>query len=79
MGATITLAIMAVAAVLLESPSNQSVLNALIDRVDDRLPGVGGPLIAIGLFAAGFSSALAAPVAASWAVCGALGLCGALE
>ena len=74
MGATITLAIMAVAAVLLESPSNQSVLNALIDRVDDRLPGVGGPLIAIGLFAAGFSSALAAPVAASWAVCGALGL-----
>ena len=74
MGATITLAIMAVAAVLLESPSNQSVLNALIDRVDDRLPGFGGPLIAIGLFAAGFSSALAAPVAASWAVCGALGL-----
>ena len=73
-GATITLAIMAVAAVLLESPSNQSVLNALIDRVDDRLPGFGGPLIAIGLFAAGFSSALAAPVAASWAVCGALGL-----
>ena len=74
MGAIITLAIMAVAAVLLESPSNQSVLNALIERVDDRLPGFGGPLIAIGLFAAGFSSALAAPVAASWAVCGALGL-----
>ena len=73
-GATITLAIMAVAAVLLESPSNQSVLNTLIDRVDGRLPGFGGPLIAIGLFAAGFSSALAAPVAASWAVCGALGL-----
>ena len=73
-GATITLAIMAVAAVLLESPSNQSVLHALIERVDDRLPGFGGPLIAIGLFAAGFSSALAAPVAASWAVCGALGL-----
>ncbi|GIR72057.1 MAG: hypothetical protein CM15mP74_33080 [Halieaceae bacterium] len=65
---------MAVAAVLLESPSNQSVLHALIERVDDRLPGFGGPLIAIGLFAAGFSSALAAPVAASWAVCGALGL-----
>ena len=74
MGAMITLAIMAVAAVLLESPWNQSVLNALIDRVDDWLPGFGGPLIAIGLFAAGFSSALAAPVAASWAVCGALGL-----
>ena len=73
-GATITLAIMAVAAVLLESPSNQSVLNALIDRVDDRLPGFGGALIATGLFAAGFSSALAAPVAASWAVCGALSL-----
>ena len=73
-GATITLAIMAVAAVLLESPSNQSVLNTVIDRVDGRLPGFGGPLIATGLFAAGFSSALAAPVAASWAVCGALGL-----
>ncbi|MCH1610111.1 MAG: divalent metal cation transporter, partial [Luminiphilus sp.] len=45
-----------------------------INRVDGRLPGFGGLLIATGLFAAGFSSSLAAPVAASWAVCGALGL-----
>lgn len=73
-GATITAAIMVVAAILLESPSDRPVLDALIHQVEDRLPGLGGGLIAMGLCAAGFSSALAAPVAASWAVCGALGL-----
>ena len=72
--ATITVAIMVVAAVLLETPTDRPVLDALIHQVERRLPGVGGALIAIGLFAAGLSSALAAPVAASWAVCGALGL-----
>ena len=73
-GAAITVAIMAVAAVLLETPADLPVLDALIRRVEHRLPGVGGALIAIGLFAAGLSSALAAPIAASWAVCGALAL-----
>ena len=73
-GAAITIAIMVVAAVLLETPADRPVLDALIYRVEHRLPGVGGALIATGLFAAGLSSALAAPVAASWAVCGALAL-----
>ena len=73
-GATITIAIMVVAAVLLETPADRPVLDALIQQVEHRLPGVGGSLIATGLFAAGLSSALAAPVAASWAVCGALAL-----
>ena len=73
-GATITIAIMVVAAVLLETPADRPVLDTLIQQVEHRLPGVGGSLIATGLFAAGLSSALAAPVAASWAVCGALAL-----
>ena len=73
-GAAITVAIMVVAAVLLKVPADQPVLDALIHQVENRLPGVGGAMIAIGLFSAGLSSALAAPVAAGWAVCGALDL-----
>ena len=73
-GAVITLAIMSVAAVLLETPSDRSAFDALIHQVEQRLPGVGAALLATGLFAAGCSSALAAPIAAGWAVCGALGL-----
>ena len=73
-GAAITVAIMVVAAALLKSPADQPVLDALIHQVENRLPGVGGAMIAIGLFSAGLSSALAAPLAAGWAVCGALGL-----
>ena len=73
-GAVITLAIMCVATVLLATPSDLSALDALIHQVEERLPGVGGALVATGLFAAGCSSALAAPIAAGWAVCGALGL-----
>ena len=73
-GAVITLAIMSVATVLLATPSDLSALDALIYQVERRLPGVGGALVATGLFAAGCSSALAAPIAAGWAVCGALGL-----
>ena len=59
---------------LLATPSDLSALDALIHQVEQRLPGVGGALVATGLFAAGCSSALAAPIAAGWAVCGALGL-----
>ncbi len=73
-GAGITLAIMVVATVLLEAPSDRPILYALIHQVEQRLPGMGGALVAAGLFAAGCSSALAAPIAAGWAVCGALGL-----
>ena len=73
-GAVITLAIMSVATVLLATPSEPAALDALIHQVEERLPGVGGALVATGLFAAGCSSALAAPIAAGWAVCGALGL-----
>ena len=73
-GAVITLAIMSVATVLLATPSDPSALDTLIHQVEERLPGVGGALVATGLFAAGCSSALAAPIAAGWAVCGAMGL-----
>lgn len=73
-GASITLAIMVVATVLLETPLDRPILDALIVELESRLPGLGGALLATGLFAAGCSSALAAPVAAGWAVCGAVGL-----
>ena len=73
-GVVITLAIMSVATVLLDTPSDLSALDALIHQVEQRLPGVGGALVATGLVAASCSSALAAPIAAGWAVCGALGL-----
>ena len=73
-GAVITLAIMSIATLLLATPSDLSALDALIHQVEERLPGVGGAFVATGLFAAGCSSALAAPIAAGWAVCGALGL-----
>ena len=65
-GAFITLAIIAVATVLLEAPSDLPILESLIHKVEQRLPGVGGALVATGLFAAGCSSALAAPIAAGW-------------
>ena len=73
-GASITLAIMVVATVLLETPLDRPILDALIGELESRLPGFGGALLATGLFAAGCSSALAAPIAAGWAVCGAVGL-----
>jgi len=41
--------------------------------IEQRFPGVGRWAIGTGLFAAGLTSAIAAPVAAGWAVCGVKG------
>ena len=41
--------------------------------LDVQFPGWGRWIVGGGLFAAGLTSAIAAPVAAGWAVCGALG------
>jgi len=72
-GGLITLAVMAVAAVLLQAPSDQPILTLLMSRIELHLPGWGATALAVGLFAAGFTSAIAAPLAAAWAVTAALG------
>ena len=72
-GGLITLAVMAVAAVLLQAPSDQPILTLLMSRIELHLPGWGATAVAVGLFAAGFTSAIAAPLAAAWAVTAALG------
>jgi Mn2+/Fe2+ NRAMP family transporter len=37
------------------------------------MPGWGATILGVGLFAAGLTSAIAAPVAAGWTICGAMG------
>lgn len=72
-GGLITLAIVAVGAVLLVPADSPEAVAVLVRGVDARLPGLGGVLVGLGLFAAGLTSAVAAPLAAGWAVCGVLG------
>lgn len=73
-GGVITFALMAVAAAVLGGAEQEGVLNALMQAVNQRAEGWGTWVVGGGLFAAGLTSAIAAPVAAGWAVCGALGL-----
>ena len=72
-GGGITCAIMMVASALLSPGAEVEVLPALMAAIDRHFPGGGTLAVGFGLFAAGLSSAIAAPVAAGWAVCGALG------
>lgn len=72
-GGAVTLAIVIVGAVLLSPDRGDQVLAQLVLAVDDTLPGFGRWLIGSGLFAAGLTSAVAAPIAAGWAVCGCFG------
>lgn len=62
-----------VAAVLLPDPGQAAVLEQLMASLDVQFPGWGRWMIGGGLFAAGLTSAIAAPVAAGWAVSGAMG------
>ena len=72
-GGLITIAIMAVAAAVLSADTKEGVIEALIGAVNQRFIGLGTWIIGGGLFAAGLTSAIAAPVAAGWAVSGVLG------
>jgi len=72
-GGLITIAIMAVAASVLSVDTQEGVIEALIGAVNQRFFGLGSWIIGGGLFAAGLTSAIAAPVAAGWAVSGVLG------
>ncbi len=73
MGGCITVAIMAVAAAVLAADTREGVIDALIRAVNLRFLGLGTWIVGGGLFAAGLTSAIAAPVAAGWAVSGVLG------
>ena len=72
-GGGITTAILMVAAVLLPDSGQGPVLEQLMVSLNAQFPGWGRWMVGGGLFAAGLTSAIAAPVAAGWAVCGALG------
>jgi len=72
-GGVVTVAIMVVATVVIAGDTSQPALEALRFGIDERFPGVGRWAIGLGLFAAGLTSAIAAPVAAGWAVCGVMG------
>jgi manganese transport protein len=72
-GGMITVAVVVVAAALVSADTSEPALPAVMMAIEGYLPGGGAIAVGIGLFAAGLTSAIAAPVAASWAVCGALG------
>lgn len=72
-GGATTIAIVVVAAALVPGTTDQSPLNAVISAIEIQLPGWGATVFGVGLFAAGLTSAIAAPVAAGWTICGAMG------
>lgn len=73
LGGLVTAAIVIVGAVLVANDSAGTAVAQLITAVDERYGLVGRYAMGAGLFAAGLTSAIAAPVAGGWAVCGALG------
>ena len=72
-GGVTTTAIVVVAAALVPSAVDQPPLDAVISAIEGQIPGSGATILGIGLFAAGLTSAIAAPVAAGWTICGAMG------
>ncbi len=70
LGGIMTVAVMVVATVVLQGDSESPILERLMTAIDHRLPGVGTWVVGGGLFAAGLTSAIAAPIAAGWSVCG---------
>ncbi|MBL6699734.1 MAG: Nramp family divalent metal transporter, partial [Luminiphilus sp.] len=72
-GGVVTAAIMIVATVVIAGDTSRPALEALQVGIDQRFPDIGRWAMGAGLFAAGLTSAIAAPVAAGWAVCGVMG------
>jgi Mn2+/Fe2+ NRAMP family transporter len=72
-GGVVTAAIMIVATVVIAGDTSRPALEALQVGIDQRFPDIGHWAMGAGLFAAGLTSAIAAPVAAGWAVCGVMG------
>jgi len=72
-GGLVTASIVIVGAVLVTDQVGTTAFAQLISAVDERYGVVGRYAMGVGLFAAGLTSAIAAPVAGGWAVCGAMG------
>ena len=72
-GGVVTAAIMIVATVVIAGDTSRPALEALQVGIDQRFPDIGRWAMGAGLFVAGLTSAIAAPVAAGWAVCGVMG------
>ena len=72
-GGVVTAAIMIVATVVIAGDTSRPALEALQVGIDQQFPVIGRWAMGAGLFAAGLTSAIAAPVAAGWAVCGVMG------
>ncbi|KGE02806.1 Nramp family divalent metal transporter [Pseudohaliea rubra] len=79
LGGLITLAILSTAAVTFFGSSKSFDAFAMADQLEPLLGPAAGPVFAAGLFAGGLTSALTAPLAAGYAVCGALGWRGGLR
>mgnify|MGYP001200197607 CR=1 FL=1 len=73
LGGIMTISVMVVATVVLQGDSEGPILDRLMIAIDHRIPGVGTWVVGGGLFAAGLTSAIAAPIAAGWTVCGVMG------
>lgn len=73
LGGVMTAAVMVVATVVLQGDGEGATLARFMTAIDQRLPGAGTWAVGGGLFAAGLTSAIAAPIAAGWTVCGVMG------
>lgn len=73
LGGLITLAILSTAAVAFFGTGEAFDAFAMATQLEPLLGAAAGPVFAAGLFAGGLTSALTAPLAAGYAVCGALG------
>jgi len=79
LGGLITLAILSTAAVAFFGSDEAFDAFAMAQQLEPLLGAAAGPVFAAGLFAGGLTSALTAPLAAGYAVCGALGWRGGLR
>jgi Mn2+/Fe2+ NRAMP family transporter len=73
LGGLITLAILSTAAVTFFGSGEGFDAFTMANQLEPLLGAAAGPVFAAGLFAGGLTSALTAPLAAGYAVCGALG------
>ena len=79
LGGLLTLAILSTAAVTFFGSGRAFDAFAMAEQLKPFLGPAAGPVFAAGLFAGGLTSALTAPLAAGYAVCGALGWRGGLR
>lgn len=79
LGGLVTLAIMSTAAVAFFGQDAELTVATLAQQLEPTLGAFARPVFALGLLAAGLTSAITAPLAAAWALTGALGWRGELQ